>query len=257
MTDGSQHGDMLELESAINFFYDKFSKEGVTHFDLLGLAKTATNREIEAAYQKYSQEFSADRIANITDPEVRKKGNFLLTRGQNAYETLVDFQKRAAYEKAGFRDPSEIVVEETDEEKAKIIYKKAKSLKTMKDYTRAVMALEEAVKLDPKKPDYYLLLGLCQSQIPDKKRAAEQNLQKAASMETWNAEPQAALGMLFYSERLVKRAEVYFRKALELEPKHAMARAKLDEIVGPERKTMDVVQDKLGKFLPTIFGKKK
>ncbi len=257
MTDGSQQGDTLELESAINFFHDKFSKAGVTHFDLLGLSKTATNREIEAAYQKYSQEFSPERISVISDPGVRKKGNFLLTRGRQAYETLVDFGKRAAYEKAGFRDPSEIVVEETDEEKAKIIYKKAKSLKTMKDYPRAVIALEESIKLDPKKPDYYLLLGLCQSQIPDKKREAEKSLQKVAEMETWNAEPQAALGMLFYSERLVKRAEVYFRKALELEPKHAVARAKLEEIVGPERKPMDVVQEKLGKFLPSIFGKKK
>lgn len=247
MTDGSQQGDTLELESAINFFYDKFSKEGVTHFELLGLAKTATQRELEVAYQKYSEEFSPDRIANITDPEVRKKGNFLLTRGQQAYETLANFQKRAAYEKAGYRDPSEIVVEENDEEKAKIIYKKAKTLKTMKDYARAVMAMEEAVKLDPKKSDYYLMLGLCQSQLPDKKRLAEQNLQRAATMEAWNAEPQAALGMLFYSERLYKRAEVYFRKALELEPKHAVARAKLAEIVGPERKPLDVVQEKLGK----------
>lgn len=257
MTDGSQQGDTLELESAINFFYDKFSKAGVTHFDLLGLAKTATHRELEAAYQKYSEEFSADRIAKITDPEVRKKGDFLLSRGQQAYETLSNFQKRAAYEKAGFREPSEIVVEENDEEKAKIIYKKAKTLKTMKDYTRAVMAMEEAVKLDPKKPDYYLMLGLCQSQLPDKKRLAEQNLQKAASMEAWNAEPQAALGMLFYSEKLVKRAEVYFRKAIELDPKHAVARAKLAEIVGPQRNTMDVVQEKLGKYLPSLFGKKK
>lgn len=257
MTDGSQQGDTLELESAINFFYDKFSKAGVTYFDLLGLSKTATHREIEAAYEKYSKEFSPDRISLITNPEVRKKGNYLLTRGQQAYETLVDFQKRGAYEKAGFREPSEIVVEENDEEKAKVIYKKAKTLKTMKDYTRAVIALEEAIKLDAKKADYYLLLGLCQSQIPDKKRAAETSLQKAATMESWNAEPQAALGMLFYSERLVKRAEIFFRKALELDPKHAVARAKLDEIVGPERKPMDVVQEKLGKFLPSIFGKKK
>ncbi|MCI0470561.1 MAG: DnaJ domain-containing protein, partial [Candidatus Aminicenantes bacterium] len=192
MTDGSQQVDTLELESAINFFYDQFSKQGVTHFDLLGLSHSATHREIEAAFKKYSEEFSPDRIALITNPEVRKKGNFLITRGRAAYETLIDFQKRGAYEKAGFREPSEIVVEDTDEEKARIIYKKAKSLKTMKEYKKAVMAMEEAVKLDTKKPDYYLLLGLCQSQIPDKKRDAEKNLQRAATMEAWNAEPQVA-----------------------------------------------------------------
>jgi tetratricopeptide (TPR) repeat protein len=171
---------------------------------------------------------------------------------------LTDYKKRGEYEKRGFRDeiPKE-ELEEDDEEKAKIIYKKAKSLKTMKDYDRAIKAMKEAIRLDATKPAYYLLLGLCQSQVPEYKRDAEKNLQKAAEMESWNAEPQAALGMLFYSERLNKRAEIYFRKTLELEPKHALARAKLEEIAGPERKPLDVVQQKLGKYLPSLFGKKK
>ncbi len=258
MSNGSQQDDLKELEAAISFFYDKFHSKETNHFELLGIATAATHREIEAAYQKYSGEFSPERIATIMDPEIRKKGNFLINRGKLAYETLTDYRKRAEYEKRGFRDeipPEEL--EEDDEEKAKVIYKKAKSLKTMKDYNRAVQAMKEAIKLDATKPAYYLLLGLCQSQIPEYKRDAEKSLQKAAEMESWNAEPLAALGMLFYSERLNKRAEVYFRKALELEPKHALARAKLEEIVGPEKKPMDVVQQKLGKFLPSIFGKKK
>ncbi|HLP45079.1 MAG TPA: tetratricopeptide repeat protein, partial [Candidatus Kapabacteria bacterium] len=65
------------------------------------------------------------------------------------------------------------------------------------------------------------------------------------------------LGMLFYSERLFKRAESFFRKALELEPNHHQARIKLEAIVGPEKKFLDVAQEKLGKVLPSIFGKKK
>lgn len=257
MTDGTGQGDLKQFEAAVNFFYDKFHTKETNHFDLLGINQTATHREIEAAYQNYAQEFSIDRVSLISDPVIRKKGDFLISRGKQAYETLIDFQKRGEYEKRGFKEASEIEVEEDVEEKAKIIYKKAKSLKTMKDYVRAVKAMEEAIKLDDTKPAYYLMLGLCQSQIPEKKREAEKSLQKAAEMESWNAEPFAALGMLFYSERLIKRAESYFRKALELEPKHALARAKLDEIVGPEKKPLDAAKETLGKFLPSLFGKKK
>ena len=76
-------------------------------------------------------------------------------------------------------------------------------------------------------------------------------------MESWNAEPYAELGMLFYSERLYKRAEGYFRKALELEAGHTLARKKLEEIVGPEVKPMEKVQKTLGKVFPTFFKKKK
>lgn len=257
MTDGSGQGDLNQFEAAVTFFYDKFHTKETNHFDLLGLSKTATHREIEAAYKKYSEEFSVNRVAMITDPVIRKKGDFLISRGKMAYETLVDFKKRADYEKRGFKEASEVEVEEDIEEKAKIIYKKAKSLKTMKDYDRAVRAMEEAIKLDDSKPAYYLMLGLCQSQVPDKKREAEKNLQKAADMESWNAEPFAALGMLFYSERLVKRAETYFRKALELEPKHALAKAKLEEIAGPVKNPLDTAKETLGKYLPSLFGKKK
>lgn len=258
MTNGSQQGELLELEAAINFLYDTFTGKATNHFELLGLATTATQKEIEIAYKKYSEEFSPGRISMLTDPEIRKKGNFLIMRGKQAIEILTDFKKRADYEKRGFREPSaEDIPEDTDEEKAKNIFKKAKSLKTMKDYDKAVWALKEAIKLDATKPAYYLMLGQCQAQSPQHKKEAEQNLQKAAEMEAWNAEPFFEMGMLFYSERLFKRAETFFRKALELEPNHRQARIKLEAIVGPEKKFMDVAQDTLGKVLPTIFGRKK
>jgi tetratricopeptide (TPR) repeat protein len=255
--DGSRQGSMAELEAAINFFYDKFNSKETNHFELLGLAKTATHKEIEAAYKRYSEEFSIERIALIANPDVRRKGDFLINRGKMAYETLIDYKKRAEYEKRGFRDVSPDEKNEDDEERAKLIYKKAKSLKTMKEYAKAARIMEEAIKLDPEKPPYYLLLGLCQSEVPEFKRDAEKNLQKAAEMESWNAEPYAALGMLFYSERLYKRAETYFRRALELEPTHAVARAKLTEIVGPEKKPLEEVQKTLKKFLPSLFDRKK
>jgi len=89
------------------------------------------------------------------------------------------------------------------------------------------------------------------------KHIAETSLRKATEMESWNAEPYAEMGMLFYSERLYKRAEGYFRRALEIEPNHAVAKKKLEEIVGPEVKPMEKVQNTLGKIFPSFFGKKK
>lgn len=258
MSNGNHEADLLELESAINFLYDTFTAKATNHFELLGLATNATQKEIETAYRKYSEEFSPQRVAMLVNPETRKKGNFLITRGKLAFEILSDFKKRAEYEKRGFRDPSpQDIPEDTDEEKAKILYKKAKSFKAMKDYDKTIRAMKEAIRLDPNKPAYYLLLGTSQVQIPQYKKEAEQNLQKAAELESWNAEPFYELGMLFYSERLFKRAESFFRKALELEPNHQQARIKLEAIVGPEKKFLDVAQEKLGKVLPSIFGKKK
>jgi len=250
--------DMKEFETAVNLFHDKVKNKGMNYYELLGIPTTATQREIETAFKQFSEEFSPAKISNLNDPEVRQKAQFILKTGNRAYELLSNFDKRGQYEKMGYRDVDpESLKEEDPVEKARDIYRKAKTLYTLQNYPPAVKVLEEAIKMDDSRADYYLLLGMCQAQIPELKRAAEVNLRKASEMETWNAEPYAALGMLFYSERLKGRAEQYFRKALELEPNHTLAKKKLAEIVGPEVKTMDKVQQTLGKVFPSIFGKKK
>jgi len=250
--------DLLEFQSSVNFFYDKVKKGNLNYYELLGIPTNATHREIENAYEKYSEEFSEAKVTAVPDMEMKKRVKFLGDLGKRAHEVLIDFKKRAQYEKLGFQDVDPESLKEIEpQDKAREIYRKAKTLYNQKNYSLGAKAMEEAISYDPGKPDYYHLLGLCQTQIPELKRKAEVNLKKAAEMENWNAEHQVALGMLFYSERLYQRAEAYFRKALEIEPNHMIANKKLREIVGPEVKTMDKVQEKLGKYLPSIFGRKK
>lgn len=252
----------LEIESTINFFYDSVKKKNINYFQLLGIPTTATQRDIESAYQKYAAEFTEQKLGAVTNPEVLQKAEFLVQLGQRAYQVLTDFEKRGEYEKRGFReDDPNAEKEEDPEEIAREIYKKAKTLHGQKKYRLAAKGLKEAVHKDPKKAEYFLLLGLCQSQLPDMKREAEHNLNKASEMEAWNVEPIVALGMLFQSERLNKRAEGFYRKALEIQNDHAVARRKLAEVAAPEKKAFDKVGDQLqkglGKYLPTLFGKKK
>jgi tetratricopeptide (TPR) repeat protein len=207
-------------------------------------------------------EFSPEKIATLTDPASKEQAQFLVSLGNRAHEVLSDYKKREDYEKKGFRevDPS-AVKEEEPEEIAKEYYKKSKALFAQKKFSMAAKGMEAAIAQDPSKAEYYLMLGKCQTQVPELKRSAEVNLQKAAEMEAWNAEPVVALGMLFYSERLNKRAEIYFKKALEIQNDHPVARKKLAEIGTPEEKPLEKIgkslQDGLGKVFPSFFGKKK
>ncbi len=258
MTGTGSQTDMAAFEAAVNIFYDKVKNKGINYYELLGIPANATHRDIESAYKQFSEEFSPGKVAAATNPELKKKAQFLVDKGKRAFEVLTDFNKRGVYERTGFRDVDPAtLVEEDPIEKARELHRKAKNFYNQKNYSTAMKAMEEAIKNDESRADYYLLLGLCQSQFPSLKRKAEENLQKASSMETWNAEPHVGLGMLFYSERLVKRAETHFRRALELEPNHATAKKKLEEIVGPEVKTMEKIQKALGKVFPSFFGKKK
>lgn len=250
--------DLTSFETAVNIFYDKLKNKGMNYYELLGIPTNATHKDIETAYRNYAEEFSSAKVRAVSNPELKKKAQFLVDKGKRAYEILINYEKRGQYEKLGYRDVDpESLKEEDPAEKAREIYRKAKTLYAMQNYPVAIKALEEAVKYDETRADYYLLLGKCQAKIPELKHEAEASLRKATEMEDWNAEPYAELGMLFYSERLYKRAEGYFRKALELEPSHTVARKKLNEIVGPEVKPMEKVQKTLGKVFPTFFGKKK
>ncbi|MCK4836641.1 MAG: DnaJ domain-containing protein [Candidatus Aminicenantes bacterium] len=250
--------DIKNFEQQINELYEKLTTTEMDYFELLGVPRTAITKDIEIAFKKQSAEFSADQLEKLRDPELKQKVKMIADRIKRAYEVLSDYDKRGRYEDRGYREAGPQDEKEEDPvEIAKILYKKAKTLYNRQDYNMAIAALEKAIHLDSGKPDNYYLLGVCQSRIPALIREAEKNLLKAVEMEPWNAEHYAALGMIFYSERLFSRAESYFRQALSKEPSHMLARKKLEEIAGPEKKPMDLLKDGLQKVFPTFFGKKK
>lgn len=246
-----------DFETTVKLFYDECNREDVDFYRLLGVSSVATHKQIQDAYKKYSQEFSQERIENITDPGLRGKAVHVKVRLQHAYEVLIDYDKRAKYEKHGHKEVSEADLKPEDPvERARSHYKMGKSLYEQKAYSMAISALEEAILLDPTRADFLLLLGRIQAKLPELRRKAEQNFQKAIEMEPWNAEHFAAMGLLFYLEKLNHRAESYFKKALQLEPDHVLAKRKLAEIAPQEDKSLLAHLMKfLKKYLPTFFDR--
>jgi len=232
--------DLLALQSGKKNYYQ-----------YLSLPVTATQFEIEKALIQKKEALVAIKSQ---DSVLMSKLSVILERIK---VVLLDYQERAKYDGRGFREFSaeDEVVPEPDEQ-AKEIYLKAKALYGQKRYRECFLAMTQALKLDPSKPGYYLLMGLTQSNMGDYRREAEINLNKAAEMEGWNAEPLVALGLLFYREKLMKRAEGFFRRALEIEPNHSIARKYYDELVGPVDGLTDKVLDTLSKVMPTFFKKR-
>ena len=238
---------------------DRLDRGNLDYYALLGLERTATVAEINRVYEHWRENLSEQALASVSDENTRGSLKKLRDRMDRAYTVLANYDQRAAYEKRGFREAGEVEPQEEDPlEKAKELFRKAKTLYAQRKYGPAILALEESLKLDPEKGDVLLLLGLCQYRNPSMKRDAEANLQKAAQLEPWNAEPMVALGNLFYSEKMMKRAESFYRRALELEPRHEMARRRLDEIAPPEDNSLKAsVKSALKKGLPSLFDRKR
>ena len=249
--------EIQRVISNVNTLYDEVKDRTLDHFEFLGISKTATQKDIEEKYQNFLRDFPPGSDDHIHDPDIKEKFKFILNKARQAYNVIANYEKRAEYEKDGFREKSEIPLDDDPIEKAKMLYRKGKALYQRQQPRMAIVLLEQSLAIDPKS-DAYLLLGMAQTGFSELRRKAEQNLLKASEMESWNAEPHAALGLLFYHEGLYKRAEGYFRRALELDPAHQLAGKRLAEIAGPQKNAiLGQVQDILKKVLPSFFGKKK
>jgi len=96
-----------------------------------------------------------------------------------------------------------------------------------KEYHAAVHLLREAVKLDPSRPQYHLHLGMALINNPRTRRESEQHLSKSAELDPYNAQLRAKLGMVYKDIGLPKKAENYFREALNIDPENKVARREL------------------------------
>ncbi len=230
-TDIQQNQEENKNVEDLSNFYNRLQSNKIDYYELLGMNSTASMDEIKDSYFTLAKKFHPDRMSSTIEPEIKEKANFVFAAINKAYETLSNEQKREEYDSMGYRESEdEIGSEENLKEKARIFYLKARTLYNKGQFWEAATLLDEAIKIDSAKPAYFLLLGLSQMNIVSLRKTAETNLQKASEMEPWNAEPLTAMGMLFLSERLNNRAENFFRKALSINPNHALAKKKMAEM---------------------------
>lgn len=221
----------------LSSLYEKLKTKEIDYYELFNLKNTVAFSEIKDAYYQYAKKFHPDRFGDSRDPELKEKANFVFSLINKAFEVLSNEEKRREYDTKGYKEIQNMdKVNENLVEKANLFYRKAKSLYAQKKFLEAASFLEEAVRNDRNKAPYFLLLGLSQSNIPALRRVAEKNLQKVVEMEPWNAEPLAALGLLFLAEKLDKRAESFFRKALAIDPDHEVALNKIAELAPGTKK---------------------
>jgi len=224
------------IEELMSLF-DKLKARNLDHYEILGVDRQADKKEIKDAYFLLAKKYHPDRIGRAPDPDLKEKADFVFSNINNAYETLSDENRRRTYDSLGSKkNETHSKMQENLQEKARILFRKAKTLYNQQKYWEAAAFLADAVKSDPSKSEYFFLLGLAQSQVPSLRRSAEQNLQTVVQMEPWHADALVSLGLLFMKEKLPKRAEAFFRKALSANPDHIMARRHLEEIIGSEKK---------------------
>jgi curved DNA-binding protein CbpA len=206
-----------------------------TLYDLLEVAKTATDEEIKKAYFVMARRFHPDRFDRAAAAQHKAAIDEVFDSITNAYRVLSSKEKREAYDSrapAGGQEEAQDSVKKAD-----IKFRQGKTLFGMDRFDEAMAFLEEAIRLRRDKADYFLLLAMAEAKIPSYVKKAESDFLTAIRLEPWNPEGYMGLGFLYKNEGLQTKAIRQFEKALEVEPEHVQARHELQELgVGPKKK---------------------
>lgn len=222
--------DRQNIEKIVGI-YNRIKEEKVNYYEIFGLEADASSDEIRNSYFEFAKKYHPDRITNAPDPGLNEMANFVFSEINRAYDTLSDINKKRQYDidKITNNDDNGSGPDKSIE-RASLLHRKAKTLFNQKNYWEATTLLEEAIRLNPDRGAYFLLLGMSQMNIPTMTRAAEKNLTTATDLDPWSPEAFVALGLLFRNENMTKRAEGFFRKAISINPENTIAKKRLEEI---------------------------
>jgi len=234
--------EALELKSRI---------PELDYYQILGVTRQTPEAEIKKAYFQLARKFHPDLFGRGVNPEIKAQIAELFDYITKSYRVLTSKE-----EKPPVATKSTAVIRDDDRDKSKnaeIRFRQGKTLMSQGRYEEAVMFLEQAVRFNDTKGDYYLLLAMAESKVLALGKKAERDFLRAIELEPWNAEGHVGLGLLYKREGLLKRAKKEFEKALEVEAGHKVARS---EIRGLDDDS-DQKKGLKGLLSKDLFGSKK
>lgn len=234
--------EALELKSRI---------PEMDYYQILGVSRQTPEAEIKKAYFQLARKFHPDLFGRGVTPEIKAQIEELFDYITKSYRVLTSKDQKPTV-----ATKSTAVIRDDDRDKSKnaeIRFRQGKTLMSQGRYEEAVMFLEQAVRFNDNKGDYYLLLAMAESKVLALSHKAERDFLRAIELEPWNAEGHVGLGVLYKREGLLKRAKKEFERALEIEAGHKAARTELKEL-GEESEQKKGLK---GFFSKDLFGSKK
>jgi tetratricopeptide (TPR) repeat protein len=236
-----------QLEEILTF---KEKLPTMNYYQILSVAKTASDEDIKKAYFLLARKYHPDRFSRSLPRETRVMIEEIFDQITKAYRILTSRDERKGYDANISAAPERSPKDPTKLAETK--FRQAKTLFSREMFEEALILLEEAIRLRKNKGDYYLLLAMTEARIPAFRRKAEEHFLKAQEMEPWNPEAYVGLGVLYKQEGMTTKATKQFEKALEYDGDHEIARRELGGLGKGEKKS--VLKSLLSM---NIFGSKK
>lgn len=181
------------------------------HYELLGVAPSASTAEIRRAYARLAREKHPDRFA---DPAEKERAQRTFQDITHAFNTLMNPETREEYDRERERPQPG-----TPEEIATDASERARTALEAGQVEEAITLLRTAVYHAPENSAYHAALGRALARVPAHAREAVQALEKATQLDPRNASAFAELAVVLARQGLRLRAQKALDAALRLAPR--------------------------------------
>lgn len=262
-----QKAHQAEMDERRNEIRERFEKlKGATHFDVLGIPRTANEAQVKAAYFALARRFHPDTRHDPALADLRDQMDAIFIRFGQAFEVLRNPRTRLPYEATlpshgsgptGETPATPVPAPDPAMEarRAAENVRRAERLVDEAKYWDAIQLLEPAVQAlgGAQRQRARVILARALVKNPNWIHQAEEVLQAVVHDEPNHQEAHFELGSLYKERGLKSRALSAFRRVLDLNPEHERAAAAIAEMgdLGPE------TAPESGGLLRKLFGKRK
>ncbi len=213
--------DATKFEQEIRALLDLAAK--ATYYELLGVTATSPAELVKENFHRMARKFHPDR--HMGHSEWLDLLQDLMGRLTIAYKTIVDEEKRAAYDKQiATAGAFTLGQEKTEtEETVDDCLTRAKQALRARNFAGSILWLRKCVEIAPDVAKHHAMLARSLAAIPQYRQDAVRHFSLAIELDQWNTSTYFQFGELYEVMRLPWRSVPLYRRILEIDPEHAKA----------------------------------
>ena len=194
-----------------------------THYELLGVTATSPPELVKDNFHRMARKFHPDR--HMGHSEWLDLLQDLMGRLTIAYKTLVDVEKRAAYDKhIAAAGAFTLGQEKTEsEETVDECLTRAKQALRARNFAGSILWLRKCVEIAPNVAKHHAMLARSLAAFAQYRQDAVRHFSLAIELDQWNTSAYFQFGELYEVMRLPWRAVPLYRRILEIDPEHTKA----------------------------------